>query len=56
MFKNFIKKYNLKNEAISNFELQDILKKMKIKSNKYEILNLDNIKGTHWVLWVKPCY
>ena len=65
-FKEFVNKYELKNEATSNVEIKEILKLMNTSCGIYMrddkitttsgIVNLHPTKGTHWVMFVNEFY
>ena len=67
MFNDFIKKFNLKNEAASNIKIQQVLTSIGLDyvkiylrdgpfSSDIGIVNLHPSKGTHWVCYIKDCY
>ena len=67
MFNDFIKKFNLKNEATSNIKIQQVLTSIGLYyvkiylrdgpfSSDIGVVNLHPLKGTHWVLYIKDCY
>ena len=62
-FNDFIKKYKLKNKAISKIKIQQILSSLSLKdvgiylrdgpfSTDIGIVNLHPSKGTHWVTYI----
>ena len=66
-FKEFVEKYELKNEATSNVKIKEILDILKINSTGIYmrddtfttppgIVNLHPTKGTHWVMFVNEFY
>ena len=66
-FKDFIKKYNLKNNATSNIKIQQVLDSMRINnvgiylrygpfSSDIGIANLHPSKGTHWITYMNENY
>ena len=65
-FKEFVKKYGLKNEATSNVEIKEILKLMNTSCGIYMrddkfittsgIVNLHPTEGTHWVMFTNQNY
>ena len=67
-FNDFVHKYNLKNKAISNIKLNEVLKKIGLDSKKriyvrdgpfltnIGIVNSHPSKGTHWVCYVIENY
>ena len=67
-FKDFIKKYNLRNKATSNIKIYEVLKNIRLDT-KVEIylrdgslttdigiVNLHPSKGTHWVCYINENY
>ena len=68
MFKDFIKKYNLKNKATSNIKLYEVLKKIGLDSkvviylrdgdfsSNYGVVNLHPSRGSHWVCYINENY
>ena len=67
LFKEFVEKYGLKNEATSNVQIKEILDILKLNStgiymrdDKFTtpsgIVNLHPTKGTHWVMFVNEYY
>ena len=68
MFKDFIKKYNLRNKATSNIKLYEVLKKIGLDSkvviylrdgdfsSSYGIVNLHLSRGSHWVCYINGNY
>ena len=66
-FNDFIKKYKLKNKAISNIKIQQILLSLSLNdvgvylrdgpfSSDIGIVNLHPSKGTHWVTYINKNY
>ena len=67
-FNDFVHKHNLKNKAIKNVKIYDLLKKRgldskvriylrdEIFSTKFGIVNRHLSKGTHWVCYSKDFY
>ena len=66
-FKDFIKKFNLKNKATSNIKIQNILSSLALndvgiylRDGLFEsdigIVNLHPSKGTHWVSYLNENY
>ena len=67
-FKDFVHKYNLRNEATSNVKIYEVFKKIGLDSkvgvyltdgdfsSNCGILNLHPSKGTHWVCYIEECY
>ena len=66
-FNDFIKKYKLKNKAISNIKIQQILSSLSLNdvgiylrdgpfSSDIGIVNLHPSKGTHWVTYINENY
>ena len=64
---DFIKKYNLKNEATSNIKIQQVLSSLSLndigiylRDGPFEsdtgIVNLHPTKGTHWVCYINENY
>ena len=66
-FNDFIHKNNLKNKAISNIKISEVLKKVGLDSEvgnylkdgnfstNYGVFNLHPSKRTHWVCHIKDC-
>ena len=65
-FKEFVDKYELKNEATSNVKIKEILNELNIPAGIYMrddkftttsgIVNLHPTKGTHWVMYSDQYY
>ena len=67
-FKDFVRKYNLKNKATSNIEIYEVMKKIGLDSKvgiylregdfltSYGIVNLHPSRGTLWVLYIKDWF
>ena len=66
-FNDFVKKYNLKNEATSNLKIQQVLTSIGLDNGKIYlrdgpfssdigIVNLHPSKGTHWVCYINENY
>ena len=66
-FNDFIKKYNLKNKATSNINIQNILSSLSLNGvgiylrdgplkSDIGIVNLHPSKGTHWVCYIYENY
>ena len=67
-FKDFLLKYNLKDEATSNIKIQEVLKNINLSNDvgiymrdddfntDIGIVNLHPYKGTHWVCYIKNKY
>ena len=66
-FNEFIKKHNLKNKAISNKKIQQVLNSIGLNSieiylrdgpfsSDIGIVNLHPSKGTHWVTYINENY
>ena len=66
-FKDFIKKYKLKNKATSNIKIQQVLDSIGLKnvgiylrdglfSTDIGIVNLHPSKGTHWIGYINENY
>ena len=66
-FNEFVKKFNLKNKATSNKEIQQVLDSIGLCevgtysrdgpfSSDIGIVNLHPSKGTHWVIYIHECY
>ena len=66
-FKDFVKKYNLKNIATSNTKIQNILSSLSLNDigiylrdgpfkSDIGIVNLHPSKGTHWVCYIIENY
>ena len=66
-FNEFIKKYNLKNEATSNMKIQQVLSSLSLndvginlRDDPFEsdigIVNLHPSKGTLWISYIKENY
>ena len=65
-FKEFVEKYELKNEATSNVKIKEVLDKLTIPAGIYMrddkftttsgIVNLHPTKGTHWVMFSDKFY
>ena len=66
-FKNFVKKYKLKNRATSNIQIQQILSslglndvRIYLRDGLFEsdrgIVNLHPSKGSHWVCYINENY
>ena len=66
-FNDFIKKHNLKNKAISNIKIQQVLNSIGLNnvgiylrdgpfSSDIGIVNLHPLKGTHWVCYINENY
>ena len=66
-FNDFIKKYKLKNKAISNIKIQQILSSLSLNDvgiylrdgpflTNIGIVNLHPSKGTHWVIYINENY
>ena len=66
-FNDFVKKYNLKNEATSNIKIQQVLTSIRLDnvkiylrdgpfSSDIGIVNLHPSKGTHWVCYINENY
>ena len=66
-FNDFVKKYNLKNEAKSNIKIQQVLTSIRLDnvkiylrdgpfSSDIGIVNLHPSKGTHWVCYINENY
>ena len=62
-FNDFVKKYNLKNEATSNIKIQQVLTSIRLNnvniylrdgafSSDIGIVNLHPSKGSHWVIYM----
>ena len=71
LFKEFVEKCGLKNEATSNVKIKEILNELKIPCGIYMrddkltttssggfagIVNLHPTKGTHWVMFINEFY
>ena len=67
LFNDFVKKYNLKNRATSNIEIQQVLSSLGLndigiylQDGPFEsdigFVNLHPTKGTHWVCYVNENY
>ena len=65
-FKEFLAKYNLKDEATSNVKILNVVQQLDIPSKVYMrddpfttksgIVNLHPTKGTHWVMYTGKFY
>ena len=66
-FNDFIKKYNLKNKATSNLEIQHVLSSLSLDDvgiyltdgpfiSDIGIVNSHPSKGTHWVFYLNENY
>ena len=67
-FNEFIKKYNLKNKALSNLKIYEVLKMIGLDSkvgiylrdgpfsSDIGVVNLHPSKGTHWVCYINENY
>ena len=65
-FKEFVEKYELKNEATSNVKIKEVLDKLTIPAGIYMrddkftttsgIVNLHPTKATHWVMFSDKFY
>ena len=66
-FNDFIKKYKLKNKAISNIKIQQVVNSIGLNnvgiylrdgpfSSDIGIVNLHPSKGTHWVCYINENY
>ena len=66
-FKDFIKKYNLRNKATSNIKIQQVLSSLSLNDvwvylrdgpfgSDVRIVNLHPSEGTHWVCYINENY
>ena len=66
-FNDFVKKYNLKNEATSNIKIQQVLSSLGLSDveiylrygsflGDIGIVNMHPSRGTHWILYVDENY
>ena len=67
-FSDFVKKYNLKNNATSKMKINEVLKKIGLDSkvgvflrdgpflSDNGVVNLHPKKGTHWVCFIHQIY